>query len=93
CEGVTTLAVPRSLWTSATAVYHAPVNDVQYHCHPRGKIQGYFDWSELESALFPTPGPAHSSTSFCGRSIGRGLAWCPKSDRVLPGSDEYDRLT
>jgi hypothetical protein len=38
---MTTLAVPRSPRTSATAVYHAPVDDVLYHCRPRRKIQGY----------------------------------------------------
>jgi hypothetical protein len=40
--GMTTLAVPRSRRTSATAVYHAPVSNVLYDCHPRGKIQGCF---------------------------------------------------
>lgn len=39
---MTTLAVPRSRWTSAMAVYHAPVSNVLYDCHPRDKIQGYF---------------------------------------------------
>jgi len=38
---MTTLAVPRSRWTPATAVYHAPVNTVLYDCHSGGKIQGY----------------------------------------------------
>jgi len=37
---MTTQAVSRSPWTSATTVYHALVHDVQYHCYPRGKIQG-----------------------------------------------------
>ena len=37
---MTTLAVPRSRRTSATAVYHAPVSNVLYDCHPGGKIQG-----------------------------------------------------
>jgi len=39
---MTTLAVPRSRRTSATAVYHAPVSNVLYDCPPGGKIQGYF---------------------------------------------------
>lgn len=38
---MTTLAVPRSPRTSATAVYHVPVDDVPYHCRHRRKIQGY----------------------------------------------------
>lgn len=39
---MTTLAVPRSRRTSATAVYHALVSNVLYGCHIGGKIQGYF---------------------------------------------------
>jgi len=46
-----TLAVPRSPRTSATAVYHAPVNAVLYHCHPRGKIQGYFLWPTVSTCI------------------------------------------
>jgi len=39
-KGMTTLAVPRSLRTSALSVYHARVDDEPYHCRTRSKIQG-----------------------------------------------------
>ena len=39
-KGMTTLAVPRSLRTSALSVYHARVDDEPYHYRTRSKIQG-----------------------------------------------------
>ena len=40
-KGMTTLAVPRSLRTAAPSVYHARVDDAQYHCRLECKVQGY----------------------------------------------------